>query len=168
MRDSGNGQHDDQRYRTDQRLFRQHDLPCDQRSPGCPAGDQGTSPGGNAGSRLCAQHQRTAAQDPAVAQPGVRGQRHPQSLLLGLLSPAAAGRYPVRIQRHRLLSGRERQRDRRSRKDPAGDQAQRHDLSGRQRSQLQKRFCQHHSPLGADHTGLRRAGLSQSFHGGRG
>ena len=28
MRDSGNGQHDDQRYRTDQRLFRQHDLPC--------------------------------------------------------------------------------------------------------------------------------------------
>ena len=21
----------------DQRLFRQHDLPCDQRSPGCPA-----------------------------------------------------------------------------------------------------------------------------------
>ena len=60
MRDSGNGQHDDQRYRTDQRLFRQHDLPCDQRSARMSAGDQGTSPGGNAGKQALCQHQRTA------------------------------------------------------------------------------------------------------------
>ena len=31
--------------------------------------------------------------------------RHPQSLLLGLLSPAAAGRHPVWLQWHRFLFG---------------------------------------------------------------
>ena len=40
--------------------------------------------------------------------------------------------------------------------------AQRHDLPGRQRGQLPAGLCEHHRPLGADHAGLRRAGLSRT------
>ena len=122
------GKPDHQGYCTDQRLLCQHHLPCDQRQAGCPPGDQGARSEGDAGGRVRAQHQRPTAEDPAVPQSGVRSKRHPEYFLLGFSGAASACRHPVRVQRHRLLLGRERQRDRRRRKDPAGDQAQRHHL----------------------------------------
>ena len=146
--------HDDQGHRPHQRLFRQHHLPCDQRPARCAAGNERARSEGHAGSGVHPQHQRPAVEDSAVPELGVRGQGRTQPLLFGLPRSIAAGRYPVRIQRHRLLSGRERQRDRRSRKDPAGDQAQRHHLPRRQREQLPERFCQHYSPFCAGYAGL--------------
>ena len=47
---------------------------------------------------------RPAAEDPAVPQPRLCGQGYPEPLLLGLPRSAAAGRDPLRVQRHRLLS----------------------------------------------------------------
>ena len=94
--------------------------------------------------------------------------KYPEPLLLGLPRSAAAGRDPLRVQRHRLLPGRECQRDRRRPKDPAGDKAQRHDIPRRQRGELPAGLCEHHRPLGADDAGLRRAGFPEPLDGGRG
>ena len=46
----------------------------------------------DAGVGLRAEHQRPAAEDPAVPQPRLCGQRYPEPLLLGLPRSAAAGR----------------------------------------------------------------------------
>lgn len=67
------GKPDHQGHRTDQRLLCQHHLPCDQRQAGCPPGDQGARSEGDAGGRVCAQHQRPTAEDSAVPQPCVCG-----------------------------------------------------------------------------------------------
>ena len=96
-----NAESDHQGHCPDQRLLGEHHFSCHQRPARCPARDQGACTQGNAGGRVRAQHQCTTAEDPAVPQSGVRGQGYPQSLLLRLLSPAAAGRYPVRLQWHR-------------------------------------------------------------------
>ena len=146
--------HDDQGHRPHQRLFRQHHLPCHQRPARCTAGNERTRSEGHAGSGVHPQHQRAAAEDPAVPQSGVHRQGHTQPLLLRLSRAIAAGRDSVWIQRHRLLSGRERQRDRRRRKDPPGDQAEGNNLPRRQCGELPAGLLEHHSALGAGHAGL--------------